>query len=120
MVDKDGRPSDNVVGRNVRRGGSGGNKNVGDTLEVTGDGSGVVLSELDGHVTETVVEDGVLGVGGVNIECEHSVGVRGRVGNGQSGECLDGQSSVGAGARGDECRGNGVNHVQAEWGVVGS
>lgn len=120
MVDDEGGASDDVVRGDIgsRRGGR--DEDVRDTLERLGDHGHVVGIELNGSGSDTVVEDGVLD--GITlsrvVESEGGGLADNTVLDSQGSKGLDGESGVGLGARGDESRSDGVDHVEAEGGVV--
>ena len=120
VLDDEGRAGNDVVGGDVGSGGSGGDDDVRDTLETSGDLCHVVLVKLNGGGTDTVVEDGVLDSGTLSAVVESEGGGLSwhTVLDGQSTEGLDGESGIGLGARGDEGRGDGVDHVKTKSGVV--
>lgn len=86
-------------------------------MQVAGDGSHVVLVQLANGSTETRVEDGIVCSGVRVVECELDV-VSGVTSDGQSWEGLDWEGGVGVWAASDEGRGDGVDHVETERGVV--
>lgn len=103
---------------NIRGRAGGGDDDVCNTLERRWDGGHIVRVELDNCSAETRVEDGVVdGIVAV-LEAESNV-VTWVTGDVESWEGHDWESGVGAGARGNECRSDGVNHVEAKRGVVG-
>lgn len=117
-VVEDSRSTDDVVVGDVSSGASGGDDDVREALELRGDHGHVVLVEHDAGGAEARVEDGVVGSSVRVVEGEggHLSGLGSA--DGQSGEGLDGEGSVAVGARGDEGRGKGVDHVKAERSVV--